>query len=260
MDCDTNAKVLHFSFDDVISVLKALNAETYTSIFEQYMLSDLKELHDEYGCVFTLNCFCSDSSGFDISQITAKYASEFQQNKDWLRFSFHAEDSSANYGDSSTYSIEPTVSYGNFVTGIYRLTGDYECIDQFARLGFFGGTLNIVKALKAVDHGIIGLYSADDTRSSYYLNTLQNNTVVKKGKLFDQNNELIFVRSLPRLDSNNSDAIISNITIPYQKYTEVFGHEYSASGSATMKAKIISICEWANAHGYEYGYFDKIFN
>lgn len=259
MNCDTNAKVLHFSFDDVIGVLKNLNSETYTSIFEQYMLSDLKTLHDEYGCVFTLNCFCSDTSGFDISQLTTKYANEFQQNKDWLRFSFHAEDSDSNYSDASTYTVEPLVSYGKFVTGIYRLTGSYDCIDRFVRLGYFGGTLVIVNELMSTNNGIIGLYSSDDTRLSYYLDTVKNDIVISKGKLFDSENTIMFIRSLPRLDSNDAQSIISNIDLPYQKYTEVFGHEYSASYSVEFRTKISTICEWANSHGYEYGYFDKIF-
>ena len=259
MNCDTNAKVLHFSFDDVIGVLKNLNSETYTSVFEQYMLNDLKTLHDEYGCVFTLNCFCSDTSGFDISQLTTKYANEFQQNKDWLRFSFHAEDSDSNYSDASTYTVEPLVSYGKFVTGIYRLTGSYDCIDRFVRLGYFGGTLGIVNELMSTNNGIIGLYSSDDTRLSYYLDTVKNDIVISKGKLFDSENTIMFIRSLPRLDSNDVQSIISNIDLPYQKYTEVFGHEYSASYSVEFRTKISTICEWANSHGYEYGYFDKIF-
>ena len=58
------SKLMHISFDDVYECLYDITVNEYNSAFENTMLADLKKLHEEYGAVFTLNCFIK--GGADI--------------------------------------------------------------------------------------------------------------------------------------------------------------------------------------------------
>ena len=69
-------RIMHISFDDVYECLYDITVNEYNSAFENSMLADLKKLHEEYGAVFTLNCFIKSSkqSNYDIAKL-AKYLS-----------------------------------------------------------------------------------------------------------------------------------------------------------------------------------------
>lgn len=79
------------SIDDNIWFLKdiSVNSSKYKSIFENPYLKFLKELHDKYGTKIHLNLFYQ-TDGFNLSQMTDKYKSEWKDNAGWIRLSFHA--------------------------------------------------------------------------------------------------------------------------------------------------------------------------
>ena len=79
------------SLDDNIWFLKDINANAgkYKSIFENPYLGMLKEVHDTFGTKIHLNLFYQ-TDGFNLSQMTDKYKSEWKDNAGWLRLSFHA--------------------------------------------------------------------------------------------------------------------------------------------------------------------------
>lgn len=239
---DTGRNIIHFSVDDTWSCINDLitNSSTYTSIFDNEFLSKLKELHDTYGICVTLNTFntISTDSSYSISNAPTSYQTEFQANKHWLKFAFHAESDVENYNTSTGISA----SYDTFVNAIYNLTGDYDCIDRVTRLGYFGGTLENVLAIKNKEHGIIGLLCADDTRISYYLTEEQNNIVQKKGKYIDSEHEIFMIKTITR---NLGDAVSEiNGNLCYQKFVEIFMHEYE--GNPTFE----TVAEWAKNNGY----------
>lgn len=237
---DTGRNIVHFSVDDTWICIKDITDNQYASIFENSFLGALKNLHDTYGICVTLNTFntISTDASYSISNVPTRYQSEFQANKSWLKFAFHAESEIENYNTASGISA----SYDTFVSAIYKLTGDYDCIDRFTRLGYFGGTLENVLSIKNKEYGIIGLLCADDTRVSYYLTTEQNNIVQKKGKYIDDENEIFMIKTITR----SLDSAISEIenNLCYQKYVEIFMHEYEGLPSFG------SIAEWASQNGY----------
>lgn len=248
---DTGNKIIHFSVDDTWLCIKDITNNSYTSIFENSFLGKLKELHDLYGICVTLNTFNSNTTdtNYSISNVPTKYQSEFQANKSWLKFAFHGEDENSNY----TSSIGISDSYDKFVNAIYKLTGDYDCIDTFTRLGFFGGNLKNVLAVKNKTYGIKGLLCADTTsRASYYLNDEQNKIVQSKGKYLDTENELVLLKTITR---NNADMIyeIQN-NLSYQKYVEIFMHEYEGLPSFE------SVAKWAKENGYVSAFPSVILN
>jgi hypothetical protein len=79
------------SLDDNIWFLKDINANAgkYKSIFENPYLGMLKQVHDNFGTKIHLNLFYQ-TDGFNLSQMTDKFKSEWKDNAGWLRLSFHA--------------------------------------------------------------------------------------------------------------------------------------------------------------------------
>lgn len=106
---------MHISFDDVYSCMADItqNADTYASVFDNSFFGDLKQFHEQYGAVFTLNCFM-EASGYDISNVTDKYKTELSENSDWLKFAFHAKDSKTKYTSDSVDTLK--TQYKNSLT------------------------------------------------------------------------------------------------------------------------------------------------
>ena len=78
-----------FTIDDNIRFFEDLSKNNYKSIFENPYLAMIKRLHDKYGILPQLNLFFK-SKTFDLSQMTDRYKKEFEQNSNWLKFSFHS--------------------------------------------------------------------------------------------------------------------------------------------------------------------------
>ena len=248
--CDISDKMVHFSCDDTYACLYDLiqNASTYTSIFENSFFNSLKTCHDSTGACFTLNTFNTETTvpDYDISNVPSKFQSEFQANKSWLRFAFHAENETTRYG-SATGALE---SYNKFVNAIYQLTGDYECIDRITRLGFFSGSLTNVLLMKNANYGIIGLLTADDTRTSYYLTTEESEIARLKGKYFDLENEIIHIKTLNRSNATAMAELNSNPM--YRKHAEFFWHEYEDASS--VRPWVTQVAQQCNAMGFVHGF------
>jgi len=259
-ETDTFNKFSHFSFDDCVFWADLItNEDVYDSIFDNSFLADLKELHEETGAVFTLNCFCS-SSGSNIENCPDKFASEFSENRRWLKFAFHGQDSNARYDTDVVSAI--TTSYGKFVTGIYSLTGRTDTIDHITRLGYFTGTIANVEAIRDCQCGISGLLTADDTRVSYYLDTTNNNFILAHSKMFDADNKIMFIKSQKRLESM-SDVVsyCNNILTPsgsnFERYLEFFTHEYE--WNSTLKTKLSTLLNWLRGNGYGFAFWEDVF-
>ena len=254
-------KYIHFSFDDCVFWHDLItNKDVYTSAFENSMLGALRRIHESLGAKFTLNCFCADGS-VSISDVPNKFQSDFQDAKDWLKFAFHAEDANTHYDTDKVAEI--TSSYNTFVNAIYKMTGDYECIDRIPRLGFFSGTLNNVLAIRDAYCGITGLLTADDTRVSYYFDTSLNDYMLAHPRGFDALNQLMLVKSQPRVDGIDNmntycDRFITKEYSNFYKYLEIFMHEYSWTSAKEMT--LMSMFDIFKHRGYAFEFWDNVFN
>ena len=265
LECEFNGILFHISIDDVWICLKDIidNAESYSSIFENSFLSALKNLHDINGVVFTLNTFNTSSTdqSYDISNVPTKFQTEFQNNKSWLRFSFHAESDVSHYNNIDAQTA--LISYNKFVAAIYQLTGDYGCIDRQVRLGFFEGTENVVKALYDSKYGITILSGSDDGRNSYYLTTDKQVVLDKRWKYIDEDNEIMLVRTMPRCENPSSlNRIQSYLTNEPRagKIVEVFFHEYVYNDNEICRTTINDLCEWVKSKGYKSDFITNIYD
>ncbi len=247
-----DTKYMHISFDDVYSCMADItqNADTYASVFDNSFFGDLKQFHEQYGAVFTLNCFM-EASGYDISNVTDKYKTELSENSDWLKFAFHAKDSKTKYTSDSVDTLK--TQYKKFTDAIIRIA-DTQSIDTVTRLGFFTGSINNMKALKSCEYGITGFLTADDDRTdNYYLNASDRSYVAENNFWYDEENDFLAIHTQKRLENvTDIDAELTSIgTIDNGAVTmvEIFTHESEYEHDKTDK-----YLKWAKDNGYSFDF------
>ena len=258
-------KTMHMSFDDTWQCLYDLitNKNSYSSIFDNAFLSDLKDVHSETGMVFTLNCFnaYSGQTSYNISDLAelTKFKDEFKDNLSWLRFSFHAQDDKTRYDSDKTSQI--VQSYNTFTDAIYQLTGTTDSIDTVVRLGFFTGTLNNCLAIRNAPCGITGILAADDNRSDYYFDSATRSYLASRGFDYDLTNRLKLCKTIKRLESiTDISAELANydglVGANKNKRLEFFSHEYA--WTPKIKSMLLQIGAWANSRGYSHLYLQDV--
>ncbi|MBO7621408.1 MAG: hypothetical protein J6T06_12910 [Victivallales bacterium] len=84
-------KRFNFFIDDHSFLFTDLSKQRPKKAFDHFYLAALKKIHDKYGFKVTLNSFYhNDHEEFLLKDMPAIWKSEFQDNSDWLKFSFHA--------------------------------------------------------------------------------------------------------------------------------------------------------------------------
>lgn len=79
--------------DDHSFLFMELTRQRPARAFDHFYLAALKKIHEETDLKVTLNCFYRndhDPAGYVISEMPDIWKSEFEDQSDWLRFSFHA--------------------------------------------------------------------------------------------------------------------------------------------------------------------------
>ena len=84
-------KRFNFFIDDHSFLFTDLSKQRPKKAFDHFYLAALKKIHDKYGFKVTLNSFYhNDHEEFLLKDMPDIWKSEFQDNSDWLKFSFHA--------------------------------------------------------------------------------------------------------------------------------------------------------------------------
>ncbi|MBE6367329.1 MAG: hypothetical protein E7052_05400 [Lentisphaerae bacterium] len=77
--------------DDHSFLFTDLAKDRPRSAFDHFYLAGLKQIHDKYGLKVTLNTFYhNDHHDFELKDMPDIWRSEFMDNADWLKFSFHS--------------------------------------------------------------------------------------------------------------------------------------------------------------------------
>ena len=76
--------------DDNSFFLRDITQKGYDSLFDCFYLKMLKDLHDKYGAMFTLNIYYTTGDDWNLSQFPDRYRDEWRANASWLRLAFHA--------------------------------------------------------------------------------------------------------------------------------------------------------------------------
>ncbi len=210
-----NIEFMHFSFDDGYKCFDNLKNNTYDSLFDEPFFGWMKEMHDEYGAIFSVYAFNENLAAFAASANATKYQSEFQAAKDWLKIGLHSplNDQNANFGTDkgTTYS---TIEAGyeqwtKMLTSVMTVTGDKDCIDLFPRLHNFAGTENAINGMiaagrkfaentadetdTAADYTPVGFLASDDGRVSYYLDSTTSQWLYANDHMTDTGKNVQFI-------------------------------------------------------------------
>ena len=249
-------KFIHVSLDDFISAFEDIskNENKYSSIFDNNTFSYLKMLNDKYGAV--ISCYTyyeSDDKKFNLSQCTDKFAKEFEENSDWLKFGFHTYNGSKNY--EKTTSEEAKSDYDKVLSELLRITGSRKCIDTVVRLQNFAGNEDSIQAMINAENGIEGVLGADDKRRSYYLDDEKNSYLYTYD--YYEDNNLEFFRTDLRMelidDIDKSLAELNTNELEKKDILIIFTHEWQLPNEE-IKEKLEKCCEFAKNNGYKFDY------
>lgn len=251
-------KFMHISLDDFISAFEDINRNEnkYSSIFDNNTFSYLKMLNDKYGAV--ISCYTyyeSDDKKFNLSQCTDKFAEEFQENSNWLKFGFHTYNGNKNY--EKTSGEEAKSDYEKVLFELLRITGSKKCIDTVVRLQNFAGNEDSIQAMMNTENGIEGVLGADDKRRSYYLDDEKNSYLYTYD--YYENDKLKFFRTDLRMELiDDIDKELDKVknSSEYKNKNDIliiFTHEWQLPNDR-IKEKLEKCCNFANDNEYVFDY------
>ncbi len=111
--------------DDHSFLFTDLAKDRPASAFDHFYLANLKKCHDLYGLKVTLNAFYhNDHHDFDLKDMPDIWKSEFEDNADWLKFSFHSYSEFPDRPYLESTAEEFGAHYDLVQGEIYRFAGE----------------------------------------------------------------------------------------------------------------------------------------
>jgi hypothetical protein len=252
------------SLDDNILFLKDISEHSaqYKSIFENPYLSFLREVHDTYGTKIHLNIYYQ-TEGFNLSQMTDKFRTEWKAHSGWLRLSFHAlRDKPDNpYINSGYNEVKKDCEMAK--AQILRFAGE-EQFDHVTTLHWGAATLEGTRALR--DGGYTGLagyfnIKAGDSPVSYYLAMDQRRHLHERFIWRDNKEGIIFSRIAIVINNYKLDKIVSQLNslkvgthkpgyIDLMIHEQYFHPDY-VEYQPDYRQKVMTAVKWATENGYK---------
>jgi len=267
-------KRYRFSTDDNILFLKdlALNASKYNSIFDNEYLAFWKEMHGKYGTRVHFNIYYQ-TSGFNLSQMPDKYKSEWEENSEWMRLTFHAlQDEPSNPYVNASYQ-EMLHDFNLVTREIIRFAGR-SLLSPFTTVHWADASLDACKALRA--SGIIGLVGGffidPDVGKpfvSYYLGDERTEYLNGRDYWKDTKTDILFIKHdlvinkielddiAPTLDfiaSNPHRSDVMEVIIHEQYFRPELSHY-----EPDVKERVITALEWLTGNGYKSVFYEDGF-
>jgi len=262
------------SLDDNIWFLQdiAENSHNYKSIFDNPYLGFFKQVHDTYGTKVHINIYYHTDDGFNITQMPAKYKSEWQDNSQWLRLSFHAL---ANKPDkpyiNATYD-EMKKDCDLVLNEIRRFAGG-GLAGPVTTLHWGEATVEGCRALRDSGYkGLVADFNVDNELAeripvSYYLDIEKRRNIFRRFIWKDNKEDIIFIRSAIITDCHKVDKIgpfLDNIyKDPHQSaYMDLLIHEqyfypHYTAYQPEYRDKVLTVVKWAVEKGYKPAFLDE---
>jgi len=186
-------EIIHFSIDDVSTCFKRIQEEQFNSIFDEPMLSKLKQWHNDFG--LNVDCYVfEEKDDFNISELEDVYWEELKKNSGWLRLCWHQV--SPYYNKVKT---EEQISSIERVCKLILKKCSSNGLSRSVRLHMFEGNSQIINCLSKF--GIRTFLTADSKdRISYDLMNEQNDVVWKTGGYYNEEKENYYKRTDLRMD------------------------------------------------------------
>ena len=271
-------KKYRFALDDNIWFLQNINEnkDTFKSIFEDPYLNLLKSIHDRHNSKFHVNIYYETPrhGGFNISQMTDKFKSEFIANSDWLRFSFHA-----NADKPSRPYLFATYEQAYFEMDrvnkeIIRFAGE-ECLSKTV-MTLHWGDCSIETARAFRDLGVraiicefLNLHTDDCTDLKLYCDEEQVSLLRKYGFLYDKETDLFLFRHNSGIQRKSPDKIYEVMEAqrkfsPLYEIKDICLHEQYFYPEFKWYQdnyfeKLDTAAQWCDDNGYEPIFMDELF-
>ena len=118
-----------FYIDDVIWPYRDIARDKPESIFDQILLSMLKEAHVKYGIKVVLNSFYRTDyyygdEDFSLADMPDTYKAEWEANSDWLKIAFHAKQEFPDYPHINIDYEDMKKMYARFKNEVIRFAGE----------------------------------------------------------------------------------------------------------------------------------------
>lgn len=240
-------KIMHISIDDTFELLKGLTTDeaSYTSLFDHPTFAQLRNLHNEYGAVFSFYLFWTKTTeSFTIADVTIKFKTEFLTNAHWLKFGYHSM-----YEDTFSNSLSDADLLAN-VTAMHNAISNFaspDNIDKIVRFGFFSVSQSGLKTLKN-NNLILGALTADDNRAD---NCDLSGGPLEIIRLYDRftdvANGLNYFRTEYRFDSATSTTIVSQLNTLHNNQNN--NNQYIMFGHSMLIEPIEVALKWARNKG-----------
>jgi len=260
-----------FSLDDNIWFLRDINqnAGNYKSIFNNSYLGFLKQVHDTFGTKIHMNIYYQ-TEGFNLSQMTSKYKSEWKDNSEWLRLSFHAlqNDPDRPYINSGYDEVKRDCEIVK--EQIQRFAGE-EVMDQETTLHWGAATVEGCRALRDSGYNALAGYfviEKDEEPVSYYLDEEKKLNLSKRVAWKDNKEGIIFSRINIVINSYDLEKIVPYLNAikkdPHRSaYMDVMIHEqYFHKGyidyQPDYKEKVMTTVKWVVDNGYKPAFLNEV--
>lgn len=186
---------IHFSIDDVIGAFDWLERTQADSIYDSFVFSNLRNIHNEFGIPMDAYCICETSTK-NLHSVSDKWKDEFMQAEEWLKFGFHAFSDVSDYSNQTGKRVE--TEYRIFKSEIARITGHKQLSDTI-RLHYFSGNGSVTRALRKC--GVKYLLTADDDRISYGLEPENIRHINSNGNWNDVSSDIGFIKTDFRIEN-----------------------------------------------------------
>lgn len=174
------SKKFCFTVDDNIRFLKELNEGSYPDIFSHPYLRMYRRLHEKYALKVQLNLFY-ESGDFDLSKMTDKYRSEWLENSDWLKLSFHSRLENVKPYQSSGYG-----EVFEDCQNVHREVLRFASLPSLAKTTTVHYCLATSEGLSALKDngvcGLLGLYGTPESPRSSYQSTPEEDILLRGGQ------------------------------------------------------------------------------
>jgi hypothetical protein len=262
------------SLDDNIWFLRDIsnNSNTYKSIFENPYLNFLKQIHDTYGTKVHINIYYQ-TDGFNVSQMSTKYKSEWKDSADWLRLSFHALQNDPDYPYLNSGYDELKSDCEKVNEQIRRFAGE-EAMSKVTTLHWGVATVEGSRALR--DEGYVGQVSDFNIENgvqtiAMYLDLEQTQHINKRFLWRDNREGIIFSKASIVINSHKVDEIVPFLDDlkrdPHKSaYMDLLIHEqyfypFYKDYQPDFRQKVTTAIKWAADKGYKPAFLSEcIFN
>ena len=251
------------SLDDNILFLKDISDHSagYKSIFDNPYLSFLKEVHDTYGTKIHLNIYYQ-TEGFNLSQMTDKFRTEWKANSGWLRLSFHALQNKPDNPYLTSGYDEVRKDCELVKAEILRFAGE-EQFDRVTTLHWGAATLEGTRALGDGGYsGLAGYFNvgARESPVSYYLGMDKRRHLYERFIWRDNKEGIIFSRIAIVINSYKLEKIVPYLNalkvgthkpgyIDLMIHEQYFHPDY-VEYQPDYRQKVMTAVKWATENGY----------